>query len=234
MLDATRIKAISLDLDDTLWPIWPVIARAEQALQDWLRPQAPDTAALLADIERRQTLRREVQQLRPDIGHDLRALRQEILRLALQRHGEDTALVAPAYEVFIAERMRVELYDDARPALAWLAQRYPVVAVSNGNADVHRIGLGRYFHARFSAQDYGVGKPDPRIFHAAAYAAGVEPHEVLHVGDDAALDVIGALKAGLQTVWVNRASQDWLHEAHRPHATVRDMSQLCALLHRPA
>jgi putative hydrolase of the HAD superfamily len=233
-LDASRIRAISLDLDDTLWPIWPVIARAEQALQDWLRPQAPRTTALLADTERRQTLRREVQQLRPELGHDLRALRQEILRLALQRHGEDTALVAPAYEVFIAERMRVELYDDARPALAWLAQRFPVVAVSNGNADVHRIGLGMYFHARLSAQEYGVGKPDPRIFHAAAYAAGVEPHEVLHVGDDAALDVVGALKAGLQTVWVNRASQDWSHEEHRPHATVSDMSQLCALLRKPA
>jgi putative hydrolase of the HAD superfamily len=229
-LDASRIKAISLDLDDTLWPIWPVIARAELALQDWLRPQAPRTSALLADIEQRQTLRREVQQLRPELGHDLRALRQEVIRLALQRHGEDTALVAPAYEVFIAERMRVELYDDARPALAWLAQRFPLVAVSNGNADLHRIGLGMYFRAGLSAQEFGVGKPDARIFHAAAYAAGVAPHEVLHVGDDAALDVLGALKAGLQTVWVNRAGHDWEHAEHRPHATVGHLGDLCARL----
>jgi len=230
MLDASRIKAISLDLDDTLWPIWPVIARAEQALQDWLRPHAPATAALLADTEQRLALRREVQQRRPELGHDLRTLRQELIRQALWRHGEDPALVAPAYEVFIAERMRVELYEDARPALAWLAQRFPVVAVSNGNADVQRIGLGEYFHAGFSAQEFGVGKPDARIFHAAAFAAGVEPHEVLHVGDDAALDVLGALNAGLQTAWVNRAGHDWQHEALRPHATVADMGQLCALL----
>jgi len=230
MLDPTKIKAISLDLDDTLWPIWPVIARAERALQDWLRPQAPHTAALLADAQQRLALRREVQQQRPEIGHDLRTLRQELIRRALQRHGEDTALVAPAYEVFIAERMRVELYEDARPALAWLAQRFPVVAVSNGNADVHRIGLGAYFHAGLSAQAFGVGKPDARIFHAAAYAAGVEPQEVLHVGDDMALDVLGALNAGLQTVWVNRAGHDWLHEELRPHATVTDMRALCALL----
>jgi len=230
MLDATKIKAISLDLDDTLWPIWPVIARAEQALQDWLRPHAPHTATLLADTEQRLALRREVQQQRPEIGHDLRTLRKELIRLALQRHGEDAALVAPAYEVFIAERMRVELYEDARPALAWLAQRFPVVAVSNGNADLQRIGLGEYFHAGLSAQAFGVGKPDARIFHAAAYAAGVQPHEVLHVGDDMALDVLGALNAGLQTVWVNRASHDWLHEELRPHATVTDMRALCALL----
>jgi len=229
-LDASRIKAISLDLDDTLWPIWPVIARAEQALQDWLRPQAPRTADLLADTEQRLALRREVQVSRPEIGHDLRTLRQELIRRALQRHGEDTALVAPAYEVFITERMRVELYEDARPALAWLAARFPVVAVSNGNADLQRIGLGEYFHAGLSAQAFGVGKPDARIFHAAAVAAGVQPQEVLHVGDDAALDMLGALNAGLQTAWLNRAGHDWQHEGQRPHATVADMGALCALL----
>lgn len=229
-LDASRIKAISLDLDDTLWPIWPVIARAEQALQDWLRPHAPATADLLADAEQRLALRRAVMQSRPEIGHDLRTLRRELIRQALERHEEDIALVAPAYEVFIAERMRVELYEDARPALAWLAQRFPVVALSNGNADVKRIGLGEFFHAGLSAQEFGVGKPDARIFHAAARAAGVLPHEVLHVGDDPMLDVVGALDAGLQAVWVNRAGHDWAHEAHRPHVMVADMKELCALL----
>ncbi len=234
MLDATQIKAISLDLDDTLWPIWPVIERAEQVLQDWLRPQAPQTAAWLADAGERLALRRAITAELPEIGHDLRRLRQELIRRALERHGEDTALVEPAYEVFFAERLRVQLYEDARPALAWLAARYPVVAVSNGNADVHHIGLGGYFRAHLSAQAFGVGKPDARIFHAAAEAAGVLPHEVLHVGDDAALDVLGALGAGLQTAWVNRAGHDWQHAPMRPHATVSDMAQLCALLQTPS
>jgi putative hydrolase of the HAD superfamily len=229
MLDMTKIRAITLDLDDTLWPIWPVIARAELALQDWLRPHAPRTAAVLADTEQRLALRQEIQRLRPDIGHDLGTLRREIIRQLLQRSDEDAALVEPAYEVFIAERMRVELFDDARPALAWLAARFPVVAVSNGNADVQRIGLGEFFKGGLNAQDFGVGKPDPRIFHAAAAAAGVQPQEVLHVGDDATLDVLGGLNAGMQTVWVNRSNHDWVHEA-QPHASVSDMAQLCALL----
>jgi putative hydrolase of the HAD superfamily len=234
MLNVKKVRAISLDLDDTLWPIWPVIERAEMALQSWLRPHAPGAALFLADAQRRLALRREVQAMRPDIGHNLGLLRREIIRLGLQRSGEDTTLVEPAYAVFIAERMRVELFDDARPALAWLAARFPVVAVSNGNADVHHIGLGEFFHAGLSAQEFGVGKPDARIFHAAADAAGVQPHEVLHVGDDAALDVIGGLNAGMQTVWVNRASHDWLHEPAQPHATVADMRELCVLLEEPA
>lgn len=229
MLDMTKIRAITLDLDDTLWPIWPVIARAEQALQDWLRPLAPRTAAVLAIAEQRLALRQEIQRLRPDIGHDLGTLRREIIRQILHRSNEDAALVEPAYEVFYAERLKVELFDDARPALVWLAARFPLVAVSNGNADVQRVGLGEFFKGVLSAQEFGVGKPDPRIFHAAAAAAGVQPHEVLHVGDDAALDVLGGLNAGMQTVWVNRASLDWAHEA-RPHATVDDMTQLCTLL----
>jgi FMN hydrolase / 5-amino-6-(5-phospho-D-ribitylamino)uracil phosphatase len=230
MLEINKIRAITLDLDDTLWPIWPVIARAEQALQDWLRPHAPRTTEVLADSGQRLALRQEIQRLRPDIGHDLGTLRREIIRQILHRSNEDTALVEPAYEVFYAERLKVEFYEDARPALAWLSARFPLVAVSNGNADVHRVGIGKYFKDVLSAQEFGVGKPDPRIFHAAAAAAGVQPHEALHVGDDAALDVLGALNAGMQTVWVNRASHEWPHGQARPHATVDDMTQLCALL----
>ncbi len=229
MLDMTKIRAITLDLDDTLWPVGPVIVRAEQALSDWLRQHAPRAAGVFADASQRLALRQEVQRGRPDIGHDLSTLRRETIRLALRRADEDTALAEPAFQIFFAARMRVDLYADARPALAFLARRFPLVALSNGNADVQRVGLGEFFTAGLSAQNFGVGKPDPRIFHAAAGAAGVAPHEVLHVGDDAALDVLGGHNAGMQTVWVNRAELVWAHET-RPHETVTDLAQLCALL----
>ena len=229
MLDLTKIKAISLDLDDTLWPIWPTLVRAEAALSDWLSSRAPRAALVFANPEQRLALRQEVVSSRPDIGHDLGALRREVIRLALQRMNEDTTLAEPAYQVFIAQRMRVDFYADARPALAWLSARFPVVALSNGNADVHQVGIGEFFKAGLSAQDFGVGKPDARIFHAAAELAGVAPHEVLHVGDDAALDVLGGLGAGMQTVWVNRDQREWTHEA-QPHARVVDMAQLCDVL----
>ena len=45
-----RIRAISIDLDDTLWPVWPAISRAEQVLLDWLHTHAPATAAALRDV----------------------------------------------------------------------------------------------------------------------------------------------------------------------------------------
>ncbi len=131
--------------------------------------------------------------------------------------------------MFFDQRQRVELFDDAHDTLAFLSARYPVVAVSNGNADVHRVGIGHYFKASISAKDFGVPKPDVRIFHAAAQAAQVQPHEVLHIGDDATADAQGALAAGMQAVWLNTAGHDWPHP-ERPHATVASLTHLCRLL----
>jgi len=230
LLHSGRIRAVALDLDDTLWPIAPVIERAERALQDWIRPHAPATANFLADAAQRLVLRQRILAEQPQMAHDLRALRRELLRRALRQQGEDVALVDAAYEVFIGERMRVQLYADAEPALAWLAARYPLVAVSNGNADIHRIGLGPYFHAALSAQEFGVGKPDARIFHAAAKIVDAAPHEVLHVGDDPMLDIRGALGAGMHAAWVNRMGLVWTHTDYRPHVTVNDLAELCRLL----
>lgn len=229
MLDIFKIRAISLDLDDTLWPIWPTIERAELALANWLNARAPGAAALFADLALRQQMREQVVRARPEASHDLSTLRRESIRMALLRAGEDARLADPAFEVFFAERMRVDLFDDARPALAFLAERFPVVALSNGNADVERVGVGEFFSAAVSAGGFGVGKPDPRIFHAAASAVGVATDAVLHIGDDAALDVLGALAAGMQTVWVNRAAHPWPHE-YRPHATVANLEVLCEML----
>lgn len=83
MLDRLKVKAITLDLDDTLWPIWPTIARAEAALQDWLRHRAPRTADLLADDLQRHRLREEVILGQPELRHHLSAIRTEMIRRAL-------------------------------------------------------------------------------------------------------------------------------------------------------
>ena len=107
--------------------------------------------------------------------------------------------------MFLTERQRVDLFDDVLPALERLAARWPIVALSNGNADVHRVpGLGRWFHAAVSAQQLGVGKPAPEAFAEACRRAGAAPAYTLHIGDDAALDVDGALDAGLQAAWICR------------------------------
>ena len=230
MLNPAQIRAITLDLDDTLWPIAPTLERAEAVLQSWLDAEAPATAAIWRDSDRRRALRAEVNREHAALAHDLTHLRHEMIALALRRAGEDPALAGPAFEVFFAERQRVDCYADALPALGRLAARYPLLTLSNGNADVHLAGVGEHFTAQVSARMAGVAKPDPRIFAHAAAAAGVAPREVLHIGDDAALDVLGALDVGMQTVWINRSGQSWEHGDRRPHLEAADLLAVCAAL----
>ena len=229
MLDLSRIRAISLDLDDTLWPIWPTIERAEKALHDWLTVRAPMAAALFSNPSALRDIRDHMATSRPELKHDLSALRRESIRLALYRAGENPLVAEEAFEVFFAERQRVSLFDDALPALEFLAGRFPLVSISNGNADIERVGIASYFRAAISAREFGVGKPDPRIFHAAAGAVDVMPENVLHIGDDATLDALGALNAGMQAVWLNRSDAMWPHELE-PQVTVATLTEVCDLL----
>ena len=128
-----QVTALTLDLDDTLWPVRPTLVAAEKVLAEWLRANAPATAlntppaAMLA-------LRAEVAAEHPHWSHDLSAIRLETIRRALRRHGDDPALAERAFEVFFEARHAVVLYDDVLPALERLAARYPLVAVRRSSA----------------------------------------------------------------------------------------------------
>ena len=202
-MNPTRIRALTLDLDDTLWPVWPAIERAEAVLHGWLRINAPATAARF-DPAGLRALRERVAIEQPQWSHDLSALRRESVRMALAAAREDEALAEAAFEVFFAERQRVDFYPDVLDGLQRLSKAYPLLALSNGNADLARVGLAPWFRGSLSAREFGIGKPDARIFAEACRRLGFAPDEVLHVGDDLELDVRGARDAGLQVVWVCR------------------------------
>ncbi|MBM3387713.1 MAG: HAD family hydrolase, partial [Betaproteobacteria bacterium] len=87
MLDLDRIQAITLDLDDTLWPVWPTIHRAEQVLVDWLGQHAPQAATLTRDAQAHRAVRRRVNTRYPDRAHDLSFLRREAIRELLGQAG---------------------------------------------------------------------------------------------------------------------------------------------------
>ena len=104
MIDFSKIKAISLDLDDTLWPVWPTIGRAEETLALWLAEKAPRTVPLCAIPGYQRQIREAMPAMRPDLGNDLSALRREAIRVLLERAGEDPGLAEPAFEVFFEAR----------------------------------------------------------------------------------------------------------------------------------
>ncbi|WP_176046308.1 HAD-IA family hydrolase [Burkholderia sp. BCC1644] len=233
----TKVSALSFDLDDTLWPFGPSVIRAEAMLRAWLIEHAPDTESVLPTQQALSELREEYERLRPDLAGDFRAMRIGSIRIALERANEDVSLTDRAYDVFYAARNRVEFYEDALPALAWLSARFPLIAVTNGNADLRLTGGGEFFRTTLSARAFGFAKPEPEIFHAAADALDVRPAELLHVGDDFHLDIVGALNAGLQAAWVVRDPHPEVEHAPQhaatPHLTLRDLSMLCRALGGP-
>lgn len=215
-----RIRAITLDLDDTLWPIAPAIARAEAALDLWLREHAPRTAARWPPAAARR-LRDDVAAAHPQLAHDFTAQRIITLQRMLRDSGDDVALAQPAFDAFFAARCAVDHYDDSLDALTRLAARVPLAALSNGNACLDTIGLMHLFRFQLGAREHGEAKPSASIFHAACKRLDCAPHEVLHVGDDVELDVLGAAHAGLRCCWINRADavgnrRDWPHDDTRP------------------
>lgn len=224
--------ALSLDLDDTLWPIWPLIERAEKALDDFLHAYCPNTAQAFP-IPRMRELRAQVAAEHPERAHDFTWQRMRSLVLALRHGGDDESLAHAAFEAFFAARNQVEFYPDALVALHRLSAQRPIVALTNGNADLQRIGIAPLFADCVSARSEGHAKPDTPIFLAACARIGHAPGDVLHIGDDPLLDVFGAQRAGLRSCWINRCRAEWPDELPRPDLEFTTLAGLADWLEAP-
>jgi putative hydrolase of the HAD superfamily len=219
-------KAILFDLDDTLWPIAPVILQAEEILFAWLREHAPRVAERFT-IESLRQARLELLARQPELHLDLGKLRRAGLHAAFAEAGEDADKVELAMVQYLAARNAVMPYDDVLPGLLRLKDRVLVGSISNGNADLQTIGLSHHFKVSVAAHQLGVAKPDAVIFLEACRLLGVAPEDAVYVGDDVLLDVQGAQRAGLRAVWMNRTGST-RHLEHEvvPDAIVRDFDEL--------
>ena len=225
-------KAVLFDLDDTLWPIAPVIIEAEKILYAWLAEHAPRVAQQYT-IEPLRQARLELLASRPEFQLDLGALRRAGLIAAFEQAGEDTAKVELAMVEFFAARNAVIPYDDVVPGLLRLKSRVRIGSVTNGNADLETIGLARHFHASVAAHQFGKAKPAPEIFQAGCAALGVRFSEAVYVGDDLLLDVQGAQRAGLRAVWMNRVGKrNEIPHLVEPDAEVTSLDELIDWLRR--
>ncbi len=227
---AATIKLITFDLDDTLWDIWPVIARAEARMHEWLVEYFPRIPKAYEPVDLR-ALCGEIALQQPGVAHDRTALRKLGLALAAERVGYRDFCSDSAFEIFYAARNEVVLFEEVLPALERLHQRYQLAALSNGNADIERIGLGHLFDFCLNPLDVGAPKPEPLMFREACRRARVEPHQVVHVGDDPDHDVRGAAVVGIGTVWVNRGAKVWIGEPS-PDAEVATLEELETVLSR--
>ncbi len=225
------IRTITLDLDDTLWAIHPVIRRAEEQLYAWIAEHYPRITEQFPPADMMQ-LRSEVIAEFKDRSHDLTFLRRTVLTRLGEAAGYGDSYVDEAFEVFNRVRNDVTLFPEARPALVSLRERFVLIAVTNGNADLERIGIRDLFDGVVSAAMAGAAKPASAIFDMAVTAGGASASQTLHVGDHPLHDVHGARGAGLKAIWVNRHADEWPDEYPAPDGEVRHVGELHALLDR--
>jgi len=223
------IRTITIDLDDTLWEIHPVIKRAEARLFEWMSEHYPRITEMFGPAEF-QILRSEVLAELEDHLHDLTFVRRVVLERLGEAAGYGDSHVDAAFEVFDDARNDVELFPGVRSALSALRKRFTLIAVTNGNANLEKIGIRDLFDDIVSAAMAGAAKPARPIFDAAVKAGGASPVQTLHVGDDPLNDVHGARDAGLRAVWVNRHGNEWPTEYHAPDIEVQHIGELDALL----
>ena len=197
------IKVIAFDLDDTLWPLYPVIKHAEEKLDNWLKAAVP---GLAYDVQSMRSFRDQVIARDASLAHRLTELRRQVIECAMlssdlpQKQAHH--LSHTAMEVFLAARCEVEFFEGTLEMIAGIATSYQLGALTNGNADIHRLGLGHHFSFAFSAETVGAPKPAPDLFHAALEHTGARPSEMVYVGDDPIKDIDSANTLGLHTIWL--------------------------------
>ncbi len=230
IIDGDEIECITFDLDDTLWLCAPVIMNAEFQFYTWLGENYPRiTESLNANdlVWHRRNFFADY----PDMTHDFSWLRRRWLESLAREYDypEDALLTEEGFQVFLAARNDVQLFSGADDILRRASERYTCGTITNGNADVTRIGIDHYFDFSITAADAGASKPSPIIFRAAVEAAGVPAEKILHIGDDADRDIRGAARAGMKTLWINPQGNAWKGE-DGPNAELRIISELADIL----
>jgi HAD superfamily hydrolase (TIGR01549 family) len=205
MRNLDQIKAISFDADGTLWDFLKVMRHSLKYVLEALEEIDPVSASLL-DIDKMITIRNRVADNLKGIIINLEEVRfrafQETLKITRKPNDE---LAKYLNEIYLKHRFEdIELYEDVLPTLNALKSKYKLGILSNGNSYPEKCGLEGIFQFAVFSQDYGIEKPDPLIFEITMKEANCGPQEILHIGDSLESDIKGAIRSGIQCVWLNR------------------------------
>ena len=222
------IKVITLDLDNTLWLTWPVIARANEALHRYLSEKYPIIAHKYPP-ETWRPLQDKIMENHPEFKTDFTKIRMKAIEhCAACCNVENPKKVASeVFNVFINERCNTKdfLFPNVIKTLQALKSRgYIIGSLSNGNADITKMDhLNEFFTFNIGS----AGKPDLEAFSKAFELSkkhcidikNIEihsPNEIMHVGDSIYSDVIPGKKFGFQTIWVKTGDDNDASEEEIP------------------
>ena len=229
------IAALTFDLDDTLYDNRPVIDRTMQESLTFVRGYHPALANF--DARTLQQWRDELLKTEPEIYHDVTEWRWRALESGMRQLGltvqEAKAGADAAMANFAQWRSRIDVPQETHDTLAKLGQKWPLVAITNGNAQPELFGLSDYFQFVLRAGPDGRSKPFADMYHLAADKLNVPLGEILHVGDDLTTDVAGAIRCGMQACWIKPENADLMQTADSrllPHIEISQLASLTSLI----
>lgn len=230
-----KIRAMTFDLDDTLYDngdvILTTVRKTHQALQQWHPALEKIT---LSDYE---AARDQVKSEAPQAVHDVTLWREKAVFLVMQAAGlpEEACRqgVAHVMSVFARWRSDVNMPDSTHRTLRYLADRLPLVAITNGNAEPEKMGIAGYFRFILRAGPDGRAKPAQDMYRLAAERLQLPAAEILHIGDDLTTDVAGAIANGFQSCWINPGDRDLMTARDArllPHLEISRLDSLMTLV----
>jgi HAD superfamily hydrolase (TIGR01509 family) len=227
-------KAISFDLDDTLYNNLPYVMHASEQLFSLIKQRFSATMAW--DLAQWQHFKHSLFERQPELAHDTTAARYAMLHQGLLHFGytevEASSGAQEGMSCFHHYRSHFTIAEEVLTLLQRLSQHYPLVGITNGNVDAERIGLGKVMQFVLHP-GHGVNmKPSADMFMLACRQLGIRPSELLHVGDHPMSDVAGAKMAGCQSVWLNPCMQQRHKKAQTvlPHIEINQLDLLLKLL----
>ncbi|OCG07753.1 hypothetical protein A9G13_05950 [Gilliamella sp. wkB178] len=228
------IKAITFDLDDTLYNNSMIVERAEDKLIKQLQQNAQLQDLTLASFHAEK---KSLLDSNPEIYHDVIVWRTETIKSLLIKAKIPTIQIPNIIDESLATfnfwRHQMQVPQATHTLLTKLAAKYPLAVITNGNVEIAKIGLDDYFQFSLRGGVNGRSKPFPEIFALAAQKLAIPGQQILHVGDNLFTDVNGAINTGLLTCWLNIFDQDILHLSEArclPHIEISQLPELDNLL----
>ena len=208
----SEINLITFDLDDTFWDIRSTIINAENNSRKWAEDRIGKKIEW-GTFEDFMKIRSELVKKDPSVEYDLGMLRKKTIAHHTKKFFKETKdlneFIEDAYFFFLEERHKVTFYEDVIAVLEELSAEYKLGVLTNGNADVNKLGIGHLFDFSISSMDVKSNKPDRAHFVKAHELSQVDFKNTLHVGDHPVNDIVGARELGINTMWFNLNNLNW-------------------------
>ena len=213
-----KIRMITFDLDDTLWDNVPTITKAEIETRKWIENKVGKID--WGDLNDFLNLREELIKEDESIKWDISKLRKEIFKRKLAHITPEkyrNKLVEDAFAVFISRRHEVKLFDGVETALKQLSKNFLLGVLTNGNADIFRFNIGKYFSFSVSSLEAKNSKPNRAHFDKAIeIMENIKFDEILHIGDHQVNDILAAYNLGIESLWFNNNESTWDQNFPKP------------------